>query len=194
MNTTSLSLLDRLRRAGPDDADWLRMNDIYLPLIRHWLAGVPGLRDEADDLAQEVLVVLVRELPTFERRRQGSFRAWLRQVTVNRVRAYAKGRLKQPLAGLGADGERLLSQLEDSNSEVARQWDRDHDDHVLRKLLAVVRPDFDPATWQAFTRFALDGLSADEVARELAMSESNVVQAKFRVLKRLREEAGDLVS
>jgi RNA polymerase sigma-70 factor, ECF subfamily len=57
-----------------------------------------------------------------------------------------------------------------------------------------VRPDFEPNTWQAFTRFAQDGLPAADVARELAMSETAIVQAKFRVLKRSREEGGDLMS
>jgi RNA polymerase sigma-70 factor (ECF subfamily) len=88
----------------------------------------------------------------------------------------------------------LLSQLEDPDSDLARQWDRDHDQHLLGKLLAVVQADFDPRTWEAFTRFALDGLPASDVARELETSESAVIQAKFRVLKRLREEAGELIS
>jgi len=194
MNTTSLSLLDRLKGAGPDAADWHRLKDVYLPLIRSWLSTVPGLGDEADDLAQDVFVVLLRALPSFERRRHGSFRAWLRQVTANRVRAFWKANRKQAHGHGEGDGEGLLAQLEDPGSDLARQWDRDHDLHLLGKLLAAVRPDFEPATWQAFTRFALDGLPAAEVARELATSESVVVQAKYRVLKRLREEAGDLMS
>jgi RNA polymerase sigma-70 factor (ECF subfamily) len=194
MNTTSLSLLDRLKRAGPDAAEWHRLKDVYLPLIRSWLSGVPGLREEAEDLAQDIFVVLLRGLPSFERRRHGSFRAWLRQITANRVRAHWKASRKQSHRPGEGDGAVLLSQLEDPNSDLARQWDRDHDQHLLSKLLAAVRLDFDPKTWQAFTRFALDGLPAADVARELATSESAVVQAKFRVLKRLREEAGDLMS
>jgi RNA polymerase sigma-70 factor (ECF subfamily) len=194
MNTTSLSLLDRLKRCQSDSADWRRMEEVYLPLLHRWLARVPGLRDEADDLAQEVLVVLLHQLPSFERQRHGSFRAWLRQVTVNRARAWCKGRGRQPLAGLGEEGERLLSQLEDPEGDLARQWDRDHDRHVLQRLLTLVQMDFDPRTWQAFTRFALDGLPAADVARELDLSENAVVQAKFRVLKRLRQEAGDLLN
>jgi RNA polymerase sigma-70 factor (ECF subfamily) len=165
-----------------------------LPLTRHWLSRVPGLDEEIDDLAQEVLLVLVRELPSFERRRHGSFRAWLRQVTVNQVRTYCKRHRKQPRVGLGEEGERLLAQLEDSNSDLSWQWDQDHDRQVLQRLLAIVQADFEPKTWQAFTRVALDGLSLAEVAQELALSESAVAQAKFRVLKRLREEAGDLLS
>jgi RNA polymerase sigma-70 factor (ECF subfamily) len=194
MNTTSLSLLDRLKGAGPDAAEWHRLKDVYLPLIRSWLSRVPQLRDEADDLAQDVFVVLLRGLPSFERRRYGSFRAWLRQVAANRIRAFWKANRKQARAPGEGEGDRLLAQLEDPTSDLSRQWDRDHDQHLLQKLLAAVQPDFEPATWQAFTRFALDGLPAADVARELAMSESAVVQAKFRVLKRLREEAGDLMS
>jgi RNA polymerase sigma-70 factor (ECF subfamily) len=194
MNTTSLSLLDRLKRAGPDDAEWHRLEDVYLPLIRSWVSCLPGLREEAEDLAQDIFLVLLRGLPSFERRRHGSFRAWLRQITVNRVRAHWKARRKLSHRLAEGDGAKLLSQLEDPDSDLTRQWDRDHDQHLLRKLLAVVQADFDPRTWEAFTRFALEGLPAAEVSRVLATSESAVIQAKFRVLKRLREESGDLMS
>jgi RNA polymerase sigma-70 factor (ECF subfamily) len=193
MNSTSLGLLDRLKNAKPDAAEWHRLQDIYLPLIRFWLARVPGLRDETDDLAQDVLVVLFRELPSFERRRDGAFRAWLRQITLNRIRTFCRTRQKRPRPGPGDETDQLLSQLADSSSELARQWDRDHDQHVLQKLLALVQGDFEPSTWQAFTRFTLDGLPAARVAQELGMSESAVVQARSRILKRLREEAGDLL-
>ena len=157
------------------------------------LARLPGLGDEADDLSQEILLVLFRELPAFERRRDGAFRAWLRQITVNRVRAFRRARQKQPLAWLGPEAEHLLTQLADPTSELARQWDQDHDQHVFHQLLAVVQADFEPATWQAFTRFALDGHPAAQVAGELGTTESAVVKAKSRILKRLREEAGGLL-
>lgn len=98
MNTTSLGLLERLKHAEPDASEWRRLRDIYLPMFRHWLSRLPQLHDEVDDVVQEVLVVLFRELPSFERRRDGSFRAWLRQITVNRMRGYCKTRRKQPLA------------------------------------------------------------------------------------------------
>jgi RNA polymerase sigma-70 factor, ECF subfamily len=193
MNTTSLGLLERLKHAKPDASDWHRLQAIYLPLIRYWLASVPGLHDEAEDLAQEILVVLFRELPSFERRRDGAFRAWLRQITVNRIRAFVRARQKRPLAGAGQEADLLLAQLTDANSDLARQWDRDHDKHVFQNLLELVRPDFEPNTWKAFTRFALEERPAARVAEELGLSESAVVQAKYRILKRLREEAGELL-
>ena len=193
MNTTSLGLLERLKHATPDALEWRRLRDIYSPMIRHWLSRLPNLHDEVDDLTQEVLVVLFRELPSFERRRDGSFRAWLRQITVNRMFAFCKTRRKQPLAMGGPETDQLLAQLADPTSDLARQWDQDHDKHVFQKLLAVVEGDFEPSTWRAFTRFAVEGRSAALVAGELGLTESAVVQAKFRVLKRLRAEAGELL-
>jgi RNA polymerase sigma-70 factor (ECF subfamily) len=193
VSPTSLSLLDRLRSAAPDATAWRRLDEIYLPLIRSWLRRVPGIGDELDDLAQDVLVVLVRELPSFERRRDGAFRAWLRQITLNRIRAFQKTRRKRPLAGAGEEIDQLLAQLEDPASDLARQWDADHDKHVFQKLLAIVQPDFEPGTWEAFARFALNGQPAARVAEDLGISPSAVVQAKFRILKRLREEAGELI-
>lgn len=189
MNMTSLSLLDRLKHAPPDADEWRRLHDIYFPLIRSCMASLTDLREEADDLAQDVFIVLIRELPSFDRRRDGAFRAWLRQITINRVRAFCQSRQRRPVAA----ADQLLSQLEDANGDLARQWDQDHDRHVFQKLLAIVRPDFEDKTWRAFTRFALDGMSAAQVAEELAMTENAVLQAKFRVLKRLREEAGELL-
>jgi RNA polymerase sigma-70 factor, ECF subfamily len=193
VNLTSQSLLDRLKCAPPNAPDWQRLQAIYVPLIRAWRSRAPGLGAEVDDLVQEVFVVLVRELPHFERRRDGSFRAWLRQVTVNRVRTFRRARRAQPLGGAADETEGFLSRLEDPNGDLARQWDRDHDAHVFRTLLASVERDFEPRTWQAFTQFALAGRPAADVARELGVTENAVLLAKSRVLKRLRESTAGLL-
>jgi RNA polymerase sigma-70 factor (ECF subfamily) len=193
VNTTSLSLLQRLKRAKPDAADWILLQDLYLPLVRRWLARVPELGDEVDDLSQEVLLVLLRELPSFERQRLGSFRAWLRQIVVNRTRAFCKLRQRQPRAGHGPETELLLEQLADPNGALAQEWDREHDKHVFKRMLEVVRPDFAANTWRAFVRFALDGLPAAIVAEEVGMTKNAVIQAKSRILNRLRQEAGELL-
>src|SRR4051812_15847092 len=161
-------------------------------MIQSWLGRIPGLGDESADLAQEVFMVVFREAPRFDRRREGSFRAWLRQVTVNKIRNDRRQRHRRPAVGLDST-EGFLERLADPNGELAREWDRDHDRHVVEKLLAAVQPDFNPTTWQAFRRFGIDGEPAGKVAGELAISENAVILAKSRVLKRLREEAGGLL-
>jgi RNA polymerase sigma-70 factor (ECF subfamily) len=193
MTATSLSLLERLRR-NPSPTDWRRLHDVYLPLIQSWLVRIPGLQDEADDLTQEVLVVVFRKIANFERQREGSFRAWLRRVTVRRIRHYWRSRRRRPLVGLEDDEtDHFLTRLEDPASDLSRQWDKDHDRHVFHRLLTIVKVDFQPETWEAFRRFALEGRSAAEVARELQTTDSAVMLAKSRILKRLREEAGVLL-
>jgi len=192
VNPTSVSLLDRLREARPDDPDWLRLEEIYQPLIRRWLSRVPGLGDESADLTQEVFLVMVRDIPRFERRREGSFRAWVRQVTVNVVRNHRKRQFRKRAVGLDAC-DAFLDGLAEPNSELAREWDLDHDRHIFQKLQTAVQPAFAPATWEAFRRFGLDGLPAAKVAAELGLTVNAVTLAKSRILKRLREEAGDLL-
>jgi RNA polymerase sigma-70 factor (ECF subfamily) len=193
MNVTSVSLLNRLKAARPDASDWNRLQGIYLPLIVRWLRRVPGLGAEIDDLAQEVFVVVIREIPRFERQREGSFRAWLRQVTINKVRTHRRRRHRRPAVGFDP-AEGFLASLADPNGDLAREWDMDHDRHVFQKLLSVVQPDFSATTWEAFRRFAVSGRPAAEVADEMGLSVNAVIQAKSRVLKRLREEAGELLA
>jgi RNA polymerase sigma-70 factor, ECF subfamily len=185
--STSPSLLERLKSPDAPEADWRRLHDIYVPMLRHWLGRLAVAAADVDDLAQEVWLVVLKKLPAFERRRDGSFRAWLRQLAVHLVRNWRrKHRPAEP-------NDNLLAQLEDPNSHLSQQWDRDHDRHVFEKLLDVVRPDFQPGTWNAFRRFALDGRPAAEVAREFDLTEAAVLQAKSRILKRLRAEAAGLI-
>jgi RNA polymerase sigma-70 factor (ECF subfamily) len=189
---TSASLLERLRTA-PDEAAWRRLDDLYRPLIRRWLLRDPTLGAEAEDIVQDVMEVLVRELPGFQRRRTGSFRRWLRTITAHRLGAHYRARRSRPLA-LGAPPEECpLAQLADPNSELSRAWDEEHDRHVLRRLMELIEPMFEPATLAAFRRVAFDGVAPAQAAEELGLSLNAVLLARSRVLSRLRQEAEGLI-
>ncbi|HVC99257.1 MAG TPA: sigma-70 family RNA polymerase sigma factor [Pirellulales bacterium] len=191
---TSVSLLERLRLAEPDDPHWRRLHDIYEPWILGWLARVPELGTESHDVAQEVLMVVVKELPNFNRQRDGSFRRWLGNVVVNRLRSHWKRLKRRPSLGLDdAAGAEFVEQLADPASALSREWDRQHDQFVLDRLMTTVRADFSETTWEAFRRCALDGETTAAVAADLGITINAVLMAKSRVLKRLREEAAGLV-
>ena len=87
MFTTSLTLIGRLRE--PADADaWAQFVALYAPLLRAWVRPLCGQDADADDVIQEVLVVVVRRLPEFAHsRRMGAFRTWLKAVAKNKLGA-----------------------------------------------------------------------------------------------------------
>ncbi len=189
MADTSNSLLMRLQKSA-SDADWRELVDVYAPLIRGWLARYRFQPSDVDDLVQEVLGVLVREVPNFQHNgRTGAFRHWLRVIAVHRVRTFWRSQKHVPDAGFLDD----LAQLEDENSDLTRQWETDHDRHVVSKFLEVIEKDFEPTTWKAFRRLTFDGAPASQVAAELGISPNAVWIAKSRVLNRLRKEAAGML-
>jgi RNA polymerase sigma-70 factor (ECF subfamily) len=187
---TSASLLQRVRQRN-GAADWERLVDLYTPLLRGWVARHVPQADDVNDVVQQVFTVVVARLPEFVHNgRPGAFRHWLRSITVNHLRAFWRAR--PPEAAQGAV-EAALDQLEDPASDLSREWDREHDSYVVRKVLDYVEPEFRPATWQAFRRLVLDGAAPQAVAEELSLSVNAVLIAKSRVLRRLRQEAEGLI-
>jgi RNA polymerase sigma-70 factor (ECF subfamily) len=190
---TPISLLERLR-LRPDGASWQRLVDLYTPLIRNWLRRYDLDGADADDLTQEVMQVLVRELPNFRHDlRTGAFRRWLRNVTVNRLRIFWRGRRARPVAAGGSDFGHMLDQLEDPGSGLSRLWDEEHDRHVAHRLLELIEPEFEPTTWRAFRGLVLESKRTADVAAELGLTPNAVRIAKSRVLGRFREEIDGLL-
>ncbi len=185
---TSASLLERLT-TRPDEASWRRLDALYRPLIRRWLSGEPSLRDDVDDLTQDVMTVLVRELPAFRRQRTGSFRRWLRAITVHRLQGHLRATRRRAAVSAPLDACPLVDQLADEESTLSRRWDEEHNAHVVRRLLELIEGEFAATTVTAFRRVVLDGAKPAEVAGELSISVNAVTVAKSKVLSRLRQEA-----
>jgi RNA polymerase sigma-70 factor (ECF subfamily) len=154
----------------------------------NWLRnqGVPT--GEIDDLVQEILLSVVRSLPQFDHSgRVGAFRAWLRVIAFRRAQDYWRSIGRTPSGGVD------LKQFEDPDSDLARRWDMEHDRYVLRCLLGLVEPEFEPTTLRAFHRLALDDVPGPAVAEELGISVAAAYVAKSRVLQRIRQEAEGLL-
>lgn len=184
---TPLSLLDRLRNHDNDEA-WRQFSILYEPLIRRWVGRLVPRPDSIDDVTQEVLEALVEGLPGFRHNlRKGAFRAWLRSITIHRIRRHWRDR--RPTAAQISE----VRDLEDPRSALSRLWDIEHDRYVVRSLLERVRPEFDSRTWDIFHRLVFGGCSTAEVARSLGCTANAVYIAKSHVLKRLRLEASGLV-
>ena len=89
MLTTSVNLLERVRHRE-DQAAWERFVALYSPLLLRWAQRVGLPRHDSFDLVQDVLVTLLHELPAFDYRPHcGTFRSWLRTLTVRQAAASA---------------------------------------------------------------------------------------------------------
>lgn len=192
---TSTSLL-RHARDCTDANSWQRLVRLYSPFLYGWLRRRRVPHQDADDLAQEVFTTLAMELPSFRHNGQpGAFRCWLRTILGHRLLAYWSA--QKMLQKAPADSELLAQvaeQLADPASDLSRLWDHEHDRFVARRLLEEIGREFAPNVWQAFRRVTLDGAAPEEVASELGLSVGSVYNAKYLVLKRLRQEAEHLTA
>jgi RNA polymerase sigma-70 factor (ECF subfamily) len=190
-DATSPSLLDRARQnvAGA----WERLVELYAPLVYHWCRrGGLGPEDGAD-VFQDVFRAVAEHLAEFRRDRPGdTFRGWLRTIARNKIRDHYRRLAGQPRAAGGTDAQLRLRDVpdplpDDDPSEagvVAVQ---------VRRVLESIRGEFEERTWRAFWAVQMDGRGTDEVGDELGLTPSAVRKAKFRVLRRLREEMGELL-
>jgi RNA polymerase sigma-70 factor (ECF subfamily) len=192
-SATSLSLLQRIRNG--DAAGWRRAVELYTPLVYHWCKrrGVEGA--DADDVLQEVFQAAAESIGTFRRERAGdTFRGWLRAIARHKVLAYWRNRSRQPDAQGGSSALRRIQEVPDSADEAAEDAaDADQMSALFHRALGLLRGEFEPRTWQAFWRTAVDSQSSSDVGKELGMTPNAVRMARSRVLHRLREELGDLV-
>ena len=192
MEDTRKSLL--LRAQAGEQHAWKDLTDLYRPLIVGWLKRQGVATRDIDDLSQDILLSVVKYLPTFDHSgRPGAFRSWLRTIVCSRTIDYWRAIDAGMQASGASDAAAALQQIEDPHSDLNRRWDEQHDRYVLGCLLDLVAEEFEPATLQAFRRLTLDGVSGAEAAEELGMTVPAVYMAKSRVLKRIRQEAEGLI-
>ena len=188
---TSKSLLQKAKDDPKSDA-WFELISIYEPLITGWIVRAGVEQSEVGDISQEVFQTMLRELGAFEHNgRTGAFRNWLKVTTINRCRRYWESKKRR--AGTN-DGTDMLNQLADSNSELSKIWDNEHDHYVIQRILKLVEREFDPKSFEVFVRNAIKGELPELLASEYEIAVGQVYKIKFRVLKRLRQEADELVN
>ncbi len=186
--TTSTDLLRKVKSLS-DGGAWRDFLLTYEPFIESWLRGRGLDLHQAGDVRQDVMCVLVRELPNFEHNgNTGAFRAWLRQITVNRLRSYRRNQLRMGIPA-SPDIDLALDALERDDGDLVSQWNREHNCFLVSHLLSKIASDFAPHTIEAFKLQVFQERSADEVAALLQLPKASVITAKSRVLRRLRKHA-----
>jgi RNA polymerase sigma-70 factor (ECF subfamily) len=188
MDSTSATLLHRLRQPANQPA-WDRFVRLYTPLLFYWARKAGLAEADAADLVQEVFCVLIRKLPEFEYDAGKSFRAWLRTVLLNTWRNRARQRI---IPARGVD-DRFPPPEPAMPDDALQLEETEYRQHLVARAAELMRTEFEPATWQACWKLAVEGRPAADVARELGLTVNAVYLAKSRVLSRLRRELAGLL-
>jgi RNA polymerase sigma-70 factor (ECF subfamily) len=189
---TRLSLLVRLTRTGPgDERAWREFVDYYAPAIYRWCVR-RGLQDtDAQDVTQQVLLLLATKLPAFTYDPSRSFRSWLRTLTHHAWADFLSARAA-PASGHPGAWEALTSA--EAREDLLQRIEDEFDLELLEQAMARVRTRVEPATWEAFRLTALEGVPAAEVAARLGKQVANVYVLRSNVQKLLQAEVVRLQS
>lgn len=178
-----------------DEVAWREFVEIYQPILIR-VGKSKGLQDiDARELAQEVLVTVLKSISTFKLSTQvGSFRRWLATITSNKLRDRLRSQHRSPieLTSIDMDLNRIGDRsVEEIDASLERQWQH----QMFARAVFSIQCHVQPETWQAFWRTSIDLVPPEDVAKELGTSVGNVYVARSRVIAKLRswvDENADL--
>lgn len=193
-NATRTTLLDQAK-AG-DAAAWQRLEFLYTPLVRWWCRRHGVCRPpDVEDVTQEVFLAVAAKLAGFTKGPPGSFRSWLYTIARHKADDHHRRTHARPAAAGGSAAQARLEELAEATGESSGAEQGVSERAILvRRALEMVRPEFQPRTWQAAWQVVVEGRRPAEVAAALGMSAGAVYTAKSRVLGRLRELLSDLLA
>lgn len=198
---TRSSLLGRVRDPD-DDPAWRQFAETYRDLILR-LARSAGLRpDEAEEVLQEVLVGVCRNIGSYQYdRTQCSFKHWLSQLVRWRIGDQFRKRSPIPPQATPTvtgdlDAARQAGPEESVLPELEAVWETEWREHLLARAIERLKRRVRGKQFQAFFLYVVKAMPVREVMRRLQLSRGQVYLAKFRVgplfreeLKRVRQEA-----
>src|SRR5262245_21929844 len=183
---TSPTLLGRLRDTPTDQVAWNEFVDRYGRKIYAWCRRWALQPADAEDLTQNVLLDLARQMRTFEYRPSGSFRGWLRTVAYRALCDLRENRRKAP-AGSGDSAVLGLLHSVEGGEDLLKQLEQECDRELLEEAKRRVRQRVEAATWEAFRLTTEEGLSGADAAARLGMQVATVFKARSRVRKMVQE-------
>ncbi len=188
---TSFSLFRRAIAREPEA--WERLVKLYSPLVQGWCRQAGIAEHAVADVTQEVFAAVASALGQFRLDQpETTFRSWMRGITRHKLVDLARDR-EEPAIG-GTDAQIRLQQvpaqadafeLSESPADVTGLYDR---------ALRMVQHQVEGRTWTAFWQATVECRATAEVAAELGITPNAVRLAKSHVLRRLREQMGDLIA
>ncbi len=184
---TRRSLLTRLKDLG-DDQGWQRFSDTYGGVI-HSLAKRAGCDPaEADEVLQETLISVAREMPDFRYDpARGSFKSWLFCLVRRRIADQFRRRAR--VQRFRPDAEVEPETIPDPSADpLNAAWDDEWRQHQLQLAVERTKRRVSPAQWQMFDLAALQDWPTERICEVLGINRAQLYMAKMRVGRLLKAE------
>lgn len=192
---TDLSLLERLGDSRYRSDAWNvfvdRYTELFFVWFRHW-----GLDpQDMEDVLQDTMMRVLGNIKTFERRKPGSFRGWLKTV--------ARSSWQQMIE----DSRRQLATRE-ADAREARNWgtlgsdlavdhlERLFDAWALEEMLAMAQSTVKQRTtktvWETYDRVCLRHEPVKDVAESMNLTTIQIYDRISHIRKRMRQALAEL--
>jgi RNA polymerase sigma-70 factor (ECF subfamily) len=187
---TSTTLLRLLRDVPPDQAAWDRFVERYGRLLYVWCRRWGLQQADAEDVTQNVLLDLARQMKDFDYDPRQRFRGWLHTVAYRSWCRFVAARNRREASAAREETQEGLDRLcsPEAHSDFLARLHVEAERELLEMAKEAVRGKVQPRTWEAFRLTAEQELSGAEVARRLDMKVGTVFVARSKVQKMIRDE------
>ena len=146
------------------------------------------------DCVQEVFSSVSRNLASYQpKHASGAFRAWLWTIARNKIIDAMRARNSQAIPTGGSSANLAMQQVvAPSESTDEEPEDLEQTIALVHRAMSRVEGDFEPRTWQVFYRSVFDQIATSVVAEEFDISQAAVRQIRSRILRRIRQQLGDV--
>ncbi|MCA9175661.1 MAG: sigma-70 family RNA polymerase sigma factor [Planctomycetales bacterium] len=190
-DSSSHSLLLGLK--ARDDAAWTRLVELYAPLVRSWCRYSGVSERSVSDVLQEVFLAVHRAIDRYRPQQESAgLRGWIWTIARNKIHDHFRRLNIEPDARGGSSALVQIQAVADTDLPEEPPSRPDDTTALLRRGLEMVRVEFREATWDAFWRATVLGQSTEQISDETGLSPAAIRQAKSRVLRRLRQQLGDM--
>ena len=181
---TPVTLIARMaaQATGEDEATWVKLFELYQPMIRHF-AEFAGARSDTDDVVQDVMVKLVEVFRSGAYRpEKGRFRAFLATITrrevINRWQK-AQVRAADRHVSLNRTTAQEIAVQPEAAAMLDAKWRLAQHaaavEHVLTRTALAQR------SKDVYRAYVLEEKPIGEVAKAFGVSRNVVSQVKTRV-------------
>jgi len=190
---TRYTLLSRLEDRGDQDS-WKDFFDTYWRLI-YSVAVKSGLTEaEAQDVVQETIISVARDIHRFERDRAlGSFKGWLRNIIRWRIADQLRNRTRASWGNApqtGVDRPRPdVAEIPDPAGAAAESvWEEEWQANLLKAAMETIKPRVKEEHYQIFDLYVIKQWPVRNVARALRVNVGLVYLVKYRISALLKKE------